>query len=322
MEPDFALTDASVLTVARSVDLAVAWTAGGGYAGSFQFMISQTVGPTRTSVVCSFPTSAGSGVVPASALEYLTPSDELDGGALGELGLQVYASQTVTVGGWTIVAFVGVPLEFGTPVNVENGDAQPPYVAGLSDDASACAAEVDGGCPLLEELGVSVSITCAVDTPPAMTGGTIVPGTYALVSEVDYFSEIDDAATCQATFTQSQTILLNAECMQIAWHLGRSLRQRGCDLCPQRRCHHPNARLRCHGDRWRYLHGDAHIVEHSDEPGLWGSGVGHVSFGMMELPVRGDAPESAGKTVPSALSRWAAHISEFAPMGMTADPGA
>jgi hypothetical protein len=43
-----------------------------------------------------------------------------------------------------------------------------------------------------------------------------VPGTYVLVSDVDYLPDADDAGACQANSFERQTVLLNNGCMQIA----------------------------------------------------------------------------------------------------------
>lgn len=49
-----------------------------------------------------------------------------------------------------------------------------------------------------------------------MAGGPIVTGTYALVSQVDYLLQVDDAGAYQPTTNGSQTVLVNDGCMEFA----------------------------------------------------------------------------------------------------------
>jgi hypothetical protein len=79
-QPDL---NASPLTIVRSMDLPIAWT-GGGPVGNVNFSLLQDVGGTTIDVQCSAPSSAGHGVIPASALSYLIPTGQ--GGAYGPLG--------------------------------------------------------------------------------------------------------------------------------------------------------------------------------------------------------------------------------------------
>jgi hypothetical protein len=113
--------DASSLAIARCADLPIAWT--GGAAGTRTFQVSQTLGATGTLVVCTFPESAGSGVIPAAALGYLTPSGALDGGSpeSTSVGLSMFASQSVAAGDWTIAVDIAISLAvgIGTVVTVQ-----------------------------------------------------------------------------------------------------------------------------------------------------------------------------------------------------------
>jgi hypothetical protein len=116
------LVDASTFTISRSADLPLAWT-GGGPAGTLSFEVEQIASTTVTIVVCTFPENAGSGVVPAAALSYLTPSSNLDAGPAGatSVGVLLLSSQVVTVSDWTIGVSVQLSLEvgIGTKVTVQ-----------------------------------------------------------------------------------------------------------------------------------------------------------------------------------------------------------
>ena len=118
-QPD--IVDASSLAIGRSTDWPIAWT--GGSAGTLTFQVSQTVGATGTLIVCTFPESAGSGVIPAAALGYLTPSSALDGGSpeSTSVGVSTFASQSVTAGDWTVAVDIAISLAvgIGTVVTVQ-----------------------------------------------------------------------------------------------------------------------------------------------------------------------------------------------------------
>jgi hypothetical protein len=118
-QPD--IVDASSLAIGRSTDWPIAWT--GGSAGTLTFQVSQTLGATGTLIVCTFPESAGSGVIPAAALGYLTPSSALDGGSpqSTSVGVSTFASQSVTAGDWTVAVDIAISLAvgIGTVVTVE-----------------------------------------------------------------------------------------------------------------------------------------------------------------------------------------------------------
>jgi hypothetical protein len=107
--PAFGGPSAAVV-IPRSTDLPVAWSGGG--TGYVVFSIDQTVGGTATSVSCSFPETAGSGVVPAELLGHFTPSNEIDAGSLPfrptSASAYTLSTQTVVAGGWTMVATIAV----------------------------------------------------------------------------------------------------------------------------------------------------------------------------------------------------------------------
>jgi hypothetical protein len=58
---------------------------------------------------------------------------------------------------------------------------------GVSQEAGACGAPMGGGaCNQVANIGPYVTTTCASGAPPAMTGGTVVDGTYARTSVTEY----------------------------------------------------------------------------------------------------------------------------------------
>jgi hypothetical protein len=83
---------------------------GGGPTGSnVTFGFIQSVGATTTVVSCSSPASAGSGVIPSSALSYLTATNEPSSEPAFGIGSSSVAS--VTVQDWEI-RIVAEPPDF------------------------------------------------------------------------------------------------------------------------------------------------------------------------------------------------------------------
>jgi hypothetical protein len=91
------------LTVSRSSDLPVTWTAG--TVGMAQLGVSDKAG--MTAVECLFPESAGAGVIPAALLS------QLPAGA-GLFTYDTVTKQTIAVGDWS-VAISSVPIVSVTP---------------------------------------------------------------------------------------------------------------------------------------------------------------------------------------------------------------
>jgi hypothetical protein len=107
------------LIIVRSMDLAVVWT-GGGPTGDVTFGVIQDVGPTSTSVSCRSPASAGRGVIPASALGYLTASTASTSGSDGAaFGVYSSAVKYLTVQDWQIRIVAEPPNPVATTVSIE-----------------------------------------------------------------------------------------------------------------------------------------------------------------------------------------------------------
>ena len=107
------------LVIVRSMDLAVVWT-GGGPTGDVTFGLNQDLGPTTTSVSCRSPASAGRGVIPASALGYLTASTASTSGSGGAaFGVYSSAVKYLTVQDWQIRIVAEPPNPVATTVSVE-----------------------------------------------------------------------------------------------------------------------------------------------------------------------------------------------------------
>jgi hypothetical protein len=85
--------NAPPVTISRSSDLPVAWTAGTSGTVDVQVLVSGDAGVTE--VECLFPESAGAGVVPASLLGQLPPGS-------GQLSVNTKATPTLTVDDWSI----------------------------------------------------------------------------------------------------------------------------------------------------------------------------------------------------------------------------
>ena len=115
--PDFA-DASSPFVISRAADLAFAWTANG--TGTVGIGISQLGAPSRTSVGCLFPESAGSGVIPSEVLAYLIPSADFDAGRSAGTTLQILTTrpQSMEVGGWTMTAEVGFTMLLGPASDV------------------------------------------------------------------------------------------------------------------------------------------------------------------------------------------------------------
>jgi hypothetical protein len=87
------------------------------------------------------------------------------------------------------------------------------YSPSPSPEASVCGTP-GGSCNKLVQLGGPVTPTCSEATPPALTGGTIVDGTYVMTSATVYTS---GTTTCSGlTFPPGgpSTIAMAGPCMQ------------------------------------------------------------------------------------------------------------
>jgi len=205
-----------IIVLSRESDFPLAWS--GGPAGNLTFSIVQNLGGTATTVFCTFPESAGSGVIPAAVISYLAPTATLaDSGPLGDaLLIQTTASQTITTGGWTINVMASAQTAFGDSaagaVIVQDG----PIDAGTSQmDAgvTACAAPVGMTCSLLQAPTVAPGVSCEGNAAPAMTGGTIAAGTYSLVNEMIYNANVLDAGVCPSPQLEA-TLFFDESCYQ------------------------------------------------------------------------------------------------------------
>jgi hypothetical protein len=99
----------SPLAVVRRMDLRIAWS-GGGPSGIIDFGIAQSVGATITEIRCMTPASAGSAVIPASALSYLTPTHEGSPPFGTSASILVTSIEEQTIGDWDI-RVLGQPQE-------------------------------------------------------------------------------------------------------------------------------------------------------------------------------------------------------------------
>jgi hypothetical protein len=107
-------------TVVRSMDLPLVWT-GGGPTGDVTFGLTQDVGATTTNVSCRSPASTGRGVIPASALGYLTASSASSSGSDGGAAFGIYSSSVkyLTVQDWQIRIVAEPPDRVESTVSVE-----------------------------------------------------------------------------------------------------------------------------------------------------------------------------------------------------------
>jgi hypothetical protein len=96
------------LVIDRTAGVLLAWTGGG--TGQVIFAINQTAHGMAVSLSCTYPETAGSGVVPADLLANLTPTSEIDAGSLRSttLSLSTSSTETITTGGWRVVASITV----------------------------------------------------------------------------------------------------------------------------------------------------------------------------------------------------------------------
>jgi hypothetical protein len=80
---------------------------------------------------------------------------------------------------------------------------------GDDDTADGGAAGVD--CDAIANVGAVISVTSEAGPPPALTGGTVIDGTYVLTSEVFYNGESDDTITSKRTLVIAEGTLKNVE---------------------------------------------------------------------------------------------------------------
>jgi hypothetical protein len=80
-------------------------------------------------------------------------------------------------------------------------------------EASVCGAP-GGSCNMLAQLGGPVTATCSESSPPALTGGTIVDGTYVMTSATVYTSGTTTCAGLTFRAGGPSTIAMAAPCMQ------------------------------------------------------------------------------------------------------------
>jgi hypothetical protein len=105
------------IAVSRSADLAIAWTGGG--VGDVSVVAEQQVSTnTFTMISCSFPSSAGSGTVPAAALADFASTDA-GGNPTTVLTIAPLATQTVTQDGWQLRIYASAGGAFYAEAAVE-----------------------------------------------------------------------------------------------------------------------------------------------------------------------------------------------------------
>ncbi|MBV9946729.1 MAG: hypothetical protein JOZ69_07775 [Myxococcales bacterium] len=98
------------VVVDRSTDLPIGWVGGGN--GDVSFVLLQTIGEVRTGILCSTPASAGRGLIPAGALQYMSPTT-IQSGAPASIGILPSSRKELTVEGWhlTVGANAQQPVE-------------------------------------------------------------------------------------------------------------------------------------------------------------------------------------------------------------------
>lgn len=209
IEPDL-LQGTSRLVLSRSSDTTLRWSGGGDF-GVFRFAVNRDENGTTTGLGCRFPLAAGSGVIPAALVSEFSPM-----GAAPALSLfvEVVSEQSVQVGDWSITAQVTPGFGLSTGATVQIVDEPPTSMAPPA--AMACPAGADSACTSLTDGKFLLAQSCSTGTAPTMAGGSIVPGTYVLTSDVAYFAAntaFPDACTTLSTHQLSRTLFVGDGCL-------------------------------------------------------------------------------------------------------------
>jgi hypothetical protein len=209
VEPDL-LHANGVLVLSRTGDNQLRW-AGGGADGVFDFELSRQAAGKSVSLGCRFPLAAGSGVIPAGLLSQLSPANSTDQVSLFS---QVLTQETARTGDWMVTVSVMMNINF-SGVNVKIVSDLPAQPA-EPPPATACPAGTDSACTSLDNIQFPATLQCSTEAPPSMVGGTIVPGTYLMTSDVAYFpngATVPDACNTIASVVSSRVLFVGDGCL-------------------------------------------------------------------------------------------------------------